>query len=92
MAARSRNAVSSEMKPPSVKSGPGANCGKNMAATGPANIAKPTPPTPCAIAAPNTTAAMVAYCRRSGYGREDGMPGVVFTMYTIVYPGFFRIS
>ncbi|KAG1241708.1 hypothetical protein G6F65_023386 [Rhizopus arrhizus] len=60
MKARSRSAVNSEMKPPSVSSGPGANWGKNMAATGAANIAKPMPRTPCASAAPNTTSAMAA--------------------------------
>ncbi len=66
MQARSRSAVSSEMKPPSVSSGPGANCGKNIAATGAANMAKPMPPTPWATAAPNTTTAIAAYCQRSG--------------------------
>ncbi|MNY66251.1 hypothetical protein D3C86_2036420 [compost metagenome] len=60
MNARSRSAVNSEMKPPSVSSGPGASCGKNIAATGAANIANPMPPTPCATAAPNTTSAIAA--------------------------------
>ncbi|MNI93027.1 hypothetical protein D3C73_1509140 [compost metagenome] len=69
MKARSRNAVNSEMKPPSVSRGPGASCGKNIAATGAANIAKPIPPTPCATAAPNTTTAMAAYCQKSGKDR-----------------------